>query len=346
MASLPPSPARSGRPSRVLLVGATGTIGRAVAHALTEAGHEVTCFVRPRFVRLGAGVNLRPQAHDPRGLPPSARVRFGDVRDPGSIARDAIAGDRFDALVSCLASRTGTPSDADAIDHRANSHVLKAAIGAGAKKAVLLSAICVQHPRLAFQRAKLAFEAELTASGIDYSIVRPTAFFKSLSGQVDRVRRGKPYLLFGDGTLTATKPIADADLARYIVRCLDDPAFSNRILPIGGPGPAISPRDQGLFLFRLLGRQPRFRQVPPALLTTIGTALSVAGRVSPALMRKAELARIGHYYATQSMLVLDPETRRYEADLTPETGERTLFDHYRDLVSGTETHERGDHAVF
>jgi hypothetical protein len=52
---------------------------------------------------------------------------------------------------------------------------------------VLLSAICVQKPTLEFQRAKLAFEAKLQEAGdITYSIVRPTAFFKSLAGQVGR----------------------------------------------------------------------------------------------------------------------------------------------------------------
>jgi divinyl chlorophyllide a 8-vinyl-reductase len=54
---------------------------------------------------------------------------------------------------------------------------------------VLLSAICVQKPLLEFQRAKLKFEAELQATAeadpsLTYSIVRPTAFFKSLGGQV------------------------------------------------------------------------------------------------------------------------------------------------------------------
>ena len=43
----------------------------------------------------------------------------------------------------------------------------------------------LQRPLLEFQRAKLAFEEKLQAAGdITYSIVRPTAFFKSLAGQV------------------------------------------------------------------------------------------------------------------------------------------------------------------
>ncbi len=76
---------------------------------------------------------------------------------------------------------------------------------------VLLSAICAQKPVLAFQKAKLAFEAHLLEQGLTYSIVRPTAFFKSLSGQVARVKQGGPFLVFGDGRLTACKPISDAD---------------------------------------------------------------------------------------------------------------------------------------
>lgn len=329
------------RPRRVLLLGATGTIGRATARALVRRGHEVLCVVRPR-----AGIGGRLGPDDSARLLAGATVRSGDVTDPASLARDGLRGERFDALVSCLASRTGVPADAWAIDHRANLNALQAAGVAGVTQVVALSAICVQKPRLAFQHAKLAFEQALIESGLDYSIVRPTAFFKSLSGQVERVRRGKPFLVFGDGRLTACKPIADDDLADYLAGCLDDPARSRRVLPIGGPGPAITPREQGERLFALLGRAPRFRQVPPALLDAVAGTLSVAGRVVPGLAAKAELARIGHYYATESMLVLDPATGRYDADATPSTGRDTLWDHYARLVAGEAPPERGDHAVF
>ena len=211
---------------------------------------------------------------------------------------------------------------------------------------VLLSAICVQKPLLAFQQAKLAFETALVDSGLDYSIVRPTAFFKSLSGQVERVKRGKPFLVFGDGTLTSCKPIDDDDLADYLADCLDDASRHNRVLPIGGPGAAITPRQQGERLFALLGRPPRFRQVPVAMLDAVIGVLGAAGRVVPALAGKADLARIGRYYATESMLVLDPETGRYDAAATPSTGTQTLFDYYERLLSGATAPERGDHAVF
>lgn len=323
---------RSPSPRRVLLLGATGTIGRATARALVARGHEVVCLVRPR-----------PDGAEPEV--PGAEIRVGTT-DPASLEQDVFRGETFDAVVSCMASRTGAPEDAWAVDHRAHVDVLEAAKAAGVGRFVLLSAICVQKPKLAFQHAKLAFEQELIRSGLTWSIVRPTAFFKSLSGQIDRVRRGRPFLFFGDGRLTACKPIGDDDLGRYLADCLDDPARHDRILPIGGPGPAITPRDQGERLFQLLGQAPRFRRVPVAMLDAIIVVLSVLGAVVPSLREKAELARIGRYYATESMLLLDPETGRYDAGATPETGKETLFEFYAGLVAGDASVDRGAHKVF
>lgn len=326
---------------RVFMLGATGTIGRATVRELVRQGHEVVCFVRPRALGLGGSAS-----DDSVRALAGASARFGDVSDRVSLARDGFRGERFDAVLSCMASRTGDPGDAWAIDHAAHAAALESARNSGVPQFVLLSAICVQKPALAFQFAKLAFEKMLIESGMTYSIVRPTAFFKSLSGQVDRVRQGRPFLIFGDGTLTACKPIGDEDLAAYLVECLDDERRWNRILPIGGPGGAVTPRQQGERLFELFRRPPRFRQVPVAMLDAIVSVLATAGRVVPSLARKAEFARIGRYYATESMLVLDPATGRYDADATPSTGTETLFDFYAKLAGGTVAPERGDHAVF
>lgn len=341
-APLPPLPAkRSACPRRVFMLGATGTIGRATVRALVERGHEVVCFVRPPAGPRGA---MMPK--DNAELLNGAVLRFGDVTSDVSIREEGFRGERFDALVSCMASRTGAPKDAWAIDHLAHQRALAAARQAGVTQMVLLSAICVQKPLLAFQQAKLAFEKELIESGLTYSIVRATAFFKSLSGQVERVKQGKPFLVFGDGRMTACKPISDSDLGRYIAECLDEEDRHNRVLPIGGPGEAITPRQQGERLFALLGREPKFRQVPVKLLDIVQRVLGGLGRLSPALAEKAELARIGRYYATESMLVLDPATGQYDADATPSAGTETLFDFYARLISGEATAERGDHAVF
>jgi divinyl chlorophyllide a 8-vinyl-reductase len=273
-------------------------------------------------------------------------VRETDFGDSAALAREAKGGPRFDAVVSCMASRNGVPADAWAIDHLAHRHVLQVAERVGATRFVLLSAICVQKPRLAFQHAKLAFERELQQSWLDWSIVRPTAYFKSLSGQVERVRNGKRFVVFGDGRLTACKPISDDELATYLVDCLHDPSRSRRILPIGGPGEAITPLDQATRLFALLGRAPRIRHVPVAMIDGIAGALGAAARVVPALAGKAELARIGRYYATESMLVWNAAAGRYDAAATPAFGTRTLWDHYAALLGGEVAVDLGEHAVF
>lgn len=332
----------SGSPGqRVLLLGATGTIGQATAQALRRQGHAVVCLVRPR-----SGVAGRLDASAAAELLPGCTVRSGDPTRLESIVRDGMAGERFDALVSCMASRTGTPADAWAIDHGATLQALQAAQQQGVPHMVLLSALCVQKPLLAFQQAKRAAETALIGSGLRYSIVRPTAFFKSLSGQVERVRRGQPFLLMGDGRLTACKPISDRDLGDFIAGCLSDPQRHDAVLPIGGPGPAITPREQGERLFALLGKRPRFKQVPVWVLSSVIGALQLAARLKPSLADKAELAKIGRYYATESMLVWDAAQGRYDEAATPSTGSDTLWDHYAALARGEALPERGDHAVF
>jgi divinyl chlorophyllide a 8-vinyl-reductase len=323
---------------RIFVIGATGTIGRATVQALVRQGHDVVCFIRAR-----AEKKTSSQAEV---LFEGASIRYGDIRDSHSIREQGFKNEKFDVLVSCLASRTGSPKDAWAIDHQAHVHVLEVAKSAGVAHFILLSAICVQKPLLAFQHAKLAFEKALMESGLTYSIVRPTAFFKSLSGQIERVKKGKPFLLFGDGTLTACKPISDDDLGDFIADCIDDQQRHNRILPIGGPGAAITPKEQGEKLFALLGKEVHFKQVPVALLDAIIFILSGLGRLIPSLADKAELARIGRYYATESMLVWDAQKGVYDAAATPSTGEETLFDYYAELIAGTAELERGDHAVF
>jgi divinyl chlorophyllide a 8-vinyl-reductase len=315
-------------PLSILLLGGTGTIGRATAAALRTEGHRVTALIRPEA--------------DATPLTGCAVIR-GQVTEPKTLA---LAMTGIDAVVSCLASRTGAPKDAWAVDHGANAAALRAAVTAGVRHFVLLSAICVQKPLLDFQRAKLAFEAELQAAPMDWTIVRPTAYFKSLSGQVARVQENRPFLVFGDGRLTACKPISDRDLGRFLALCLIDPEKRNRILPIGGPGPAISPLGQAAMLERLFQRPVPIRHVPVALMSGIIAVLAALGTLSPRFAARAGLARIGRYYATQSMLVWDPARNRYDPDATPEFGTDRLEDHYAAMLRGEVADDRGAHAIF
>ena len=326
---------------KVLLLGATGTIGQATAVALVKRGHDVVCLIRPRH-------GIQSLGDDPHLLDrlKGTSLRWGDPCQLSSIKQDGFVGEQFDAVISCMASRTGAPKDAWRIDYQAHLFALQAAQEVGVKHFVLLSAICVQKPLLAFQHAKLAFEKALIESGLTYSIVRPTAFFKSLSGQLQRVKNGKSFLLFGDGNLTSCKPISDDDLGDFLAGCLDIASRYNQILPIGGPGPAITPRQQGEELFRLVGKKPQFSSVPVKLMDFIIGSLSLMSKVIPSLADKAELARIGRYYATESMLVWNATKQCYDAEATPSHGTQTLFDAYAKWLSGEGEPDRGDHAVF
>ena len=91
------APVVKARPRRVLVLGATGTIGQATTRALVARGHEVVCFIR---ARAGVGGRLAPA--DIAQQLAGASLRVGDLTDPDSWTRDAFRGEAFDGVVSCL----------------------------------------------------------------------------------------------------------------------------------------------------------------------------------------------------------------------------------------------------
>ena len=315
----------------ILLAGATGYIGSAVAITLVEKGYQVLCPVR----RM------------PKATLNGVIYEICDVTDAVAIKQLAQRFSGIEAIISCIASRTGGRRDAWLVDYRANMRLLETAQELAIEHYVLLSAICVQKPRLEFQHAKSAFEQKLQASGLTYSIVRPTAFFKSLAGQVENVKAGKAFVMFDDGLQTACKPISEADLAAYICGCLNDIKRHNAILPIGGPGPAITPKEQAQLLFRLLQKPEKIRRVPSALFKVIGGVLAGPSLLSDRLADKREFVNIGHYYATESMLLWDPELSVYSAQNTPEFGDQSLEAFYRQaLKAGLDGQDLGAHKLF
>jgi divinyl chlorophyllide a 8-vinyl-reductase len=327
---------------RIFVAGATGYIGKFVTRELVARKHDVVSFARMRSGIDGATSDVLT-----RSQLEGSEVRFGDICDIDSLIGSGIRGERFDAVVSCLTSRTGGVKDSWMIDYQANRNVLNAAKAAGVKQFVLLSAICVQKPMLEFQRAKLKFERELIESGMTYSIVRPTAFFKSLAGQVESLKKGKPYVMFGNGELTSCKPISEADLARFIADCLEDPSKKNEILPVGGPGEPISAKAQGELLFELLEIKPKFRKIPIGIFEMVIPVLNMLSTLFPTLKDKAEFARIGRYYASESMLAINPETNAYDGAATPSFGNDSLKDFYTLILKkGCAGQELGAHSMF
>ncbi len=199
----------------------------------------------------------------------------------------------------------------------------------------LLSAICVQKPLLEFQRAKLRLEEAITSqSDVTYSIVRPTAFFKSLAGQVSIVKGGNPYVMFGDGQICKANAISEADLAIVMADCITNKDRWNKILPVGGPGKPVTPLEQSQILFDLFGLQPKYIKVPIAVFDVIVSAIEFMSKFFPSLVDTAEFAKIGRYYATEDMVA-------------PSYGTTTLKDFFEDVAkNGLKGQELGDQAVF
>ena len=314
---------------RVLVAGASGYIGRHVVGALLQQGYGVVA-----QLRAGATWTL---TH------PKLECVYGELTASEQFLWDI---EPCDAVISCLASRSGGVRDARLVEYEANNRLLAVASQWRVQRFLLLSAICVQKPRLAFQREKLRFEAKLRASTLPWTIIRPTAFFKSLSGQIARVQQGKPFFIFGNGTLTACKPIAEEDLASFIVEQLTSAAAIGAILPIGGPGPAITPVGQAQLLGQILQQPIKTRSLPPRLFLIAAAVLSPFGLLSSRVRDQAEFLRIAHFYATESMLVWSEDSGAYSEALTPESGSKTLGECYQRIIQGDVVSELGEHKLF
>ncbi|XP_018840609.1 divinyl chlorophyllide a 8-vinyl-reductase, chloroplastic [Juglans regia] len=332
----------------VLVVGSTGYIGAFVVKELLSRGFNVIAVAREK-----SGIRAKNNKEETLNQLKGANVCFSDVTRLDSLEKTLDnLGVSVDVVVSCLASRSGGVKDSWKIDYEATKNSLVAGRNRGASHFVLLSAICVQKPLLEFQRAKLKLEAELMKeaevdNAFTYSIVRPTAFFKSLGGQVELVKDGKPYVMFGDGKLCACKPISESDLASFIADCVLSKDMINQVLPIGGPGKALTPLEQGETLFKLLGREPKFLKVPIGIMDFAIGVLDFLVKIFPSMEDAAEFGKIGRYYAAESMLILDPETGEYSAEKTPSYGKDTLEEFFeRVLREGMEGQELGEQTIF
>jgi divinyl chlorophyllide a 8-vinyl-reductase len=238
---------------------------------------------------------------------------------------------KIDAVVSCLASRSGIKKDAYLIDYQATLNCLEAGRACNAGHFVLLSAFCVKNPWLQFQKAKLEFEAALQEqTDMTYTIVRPTAFFKSVSGQLEVVQSGAPFVMFGNGEATRCNPIAESDLATYLMDSISDPERRNKVINLGGPDEGFTMKQQGEMLFKATGKDPKYVYAPLWIFDAIINSLQFLADLtgSEKLEDAAETGRIGKYYAVENMLTTNPNEKY---------GTISLQEHYnRIAVEGQE----------
>ena len=89
------------------------------------------------------------------------------------------------------------------------------------------------------------------------------------------------------------------------------------------------------------------QQVPIALMDGPIAVLERLSRLVPAPHDTAEFGRIGRYFAAESMLVLDEERQRYDADATPSYVEDSLEQFFERVVrDGMAGQALGDAALF
>jgi divinyl chlorophyllide a 8-vinyl-reductase len=219
----------------VVIAGATGYIGRAVVQESIKRGYNTVALVRNETWLI---CDDRARLLDGNSPFYGAIIKECNVQDPDEIKTviSSLQVPSVDAIISCLASPSGTKKDVYAIDYQATLNCLQAGQHVNARHFVLLSAFCCRNPLLQLQQAKLQLEAQLASQSImTWSVVRPTAYFKSISGQLDAIRAGSPYVLFGDGAVTRCNPIAESELAEFMLDCLVDESKCQQILNVGGP---------------------------------------------------------------------------------------------------------------
>jgi uncharacterized protein YbjT (DUF2867 family) len=269
---------------KVLVAGATGTLGRAVVCRLKGQGH---------WVRgLGRSV---PRL---RGLPLDETFE-GDLTDPESLHGCC---DGVDAVLSCAGASMqitdlGDRRSFEAVDFVGNRNLLAEAGRAAVGKFVYVSLHAADRLLATeYARAHERFVALLRESGLPSTVVRPTGFF-SVFGEVLHMARKGRGVLIGSGE-ARTNPVHEADVAAICVEALDR---QDADIAVGGPE-VMSRRRIAELAFEVLGTRPRITSIPPWMfhalvaparlwnrrlhaLMVFGAAVSVVDVVAPMVGR-------------------------------------------------------------
>ncbi|MER5311390.1 NAD(P)H-binding protein [Streptomyces sp. NPDC002773] len=213
----------------ILVTGATGNIGSALLKELHARS---------------AGP-LRGLTRDAARavFPDGVEAVEGDFAQPASL-KPALQGVRSLFLVSRLGS------DAD---------ILEAARQAGVEHVVLVSSITVQtHPHLGPAAENLEVEQLLKASGMAWTILRPTQFASNALMWAASIRGHEtvraPY------AETALPTIHPADIAAVAGVALTEPGHQGRTYALTGPEP-VTARQQVEAIAAALGREVPFAEI-------------------------------------------------------------------------------------
>jgi len=229
---------------RVLIVGATGYLGKYLIQECKQQGYWVRALAR-NVSKLGP---VKDCVDD---------VFVGEATKPETLHGLC---DTIDIIISALgvassAGKETTPLDD--IDYGGNSSIVKEAIRAKVKKFIYVAFINTSgFEHLEITKIKEKFIKELHQSGLQYCVMRPTAFFSDMSAILDQARKGTVYLL-GSGQ-NRSNPIHGADLAKV---CVDAVKSSETELSVGGPE-IFSYQEAAELAFRVLEKDPKIKKIP------------------------------------------------------------------------------------
>lgn len=225
----------------ILIVGATGLLGREIVAKGLELGYRMRALIRaPADAQRFAGL-------------PRDRLSFalGDLSDASSLA-EACRG--VDAVVSTATAMGGRPRPGDSVesvDRNGQLALLDAAERAAARHFVFVSFPNIPDLDFALQRAKREVESRLRGSRLGWTILQPTNFMEFwLHPQRGLDPWQGTAVVFGSGE-ARTNWISIQDVARFAVAACADGSFDGQVVPLGGPD-ALSQR-QVLEIFTEVG---------------------------------------------------------------------------------------------
>jgi uncharacterized protein YbjT (DUF2867 family) len=285
-------------PGPVLVAGGTGALGSRVVQLLASRGLLVRVLTRdPDRAR-----HLRGDL---------VEVVAGDVRDPRAAER-AVRGARV--VVSTVHGFTGTGDDNPrTVDLEGNCNLIRAARAAGVERFVLLSihSAAPDHPLELFRMKALA-ERELRASGLAWTIVRPTAYMETWAMVVGEplIRTGRTRI-FGRGE-NPINFVSVADVARVVDLAVVDPDLCGATIEVGGPQ-NLTFREFVRTIADVTGKRGAVSAVPLPMLRLMSVLMR---RINPAVARQAGAAVV---MDTTDMAFHPAETRRRFPGITPTT---------------------------
>jgi uncharacterized protein YbjT (DUF2867 family) len=239
----------------ILVVGATGSVGRAICRRLTAAGKPVRALVRP---------TAEPAKIAELAGYGATRVE-GDLKDRASL--DAACRGVAAVITTASTTLSRQPGDSlQSVDLEGQLQLVEAARKAGVPRFVYVSFSHNNTVESPLKTAKRTVEERLKRSGLVYTILAPSFFMEVWLGPAlgFDIASAKAQI-FGDGH----KPISwisFEDVATFAVLCLDHPAARNATIELGGPE-ALSPLDVVKAAEGLSGRSFEVQLVPEAALS-------------------------------------------------------------------------------